>query len=949
MDKVEYHQKLDELTGYVQNKKYADALPIVEEIDWRRVKSVRTLNMVADVYEMNKNYAAAKDILLIANSRSSIGRGVLYRLVELSLKLNQIDEAEKYFKEFNKTAQNDNSKCILQYKLYKAKNAPLDAQIAVLEEYREREYTEKWAYELAVLYSKAGDRKKCVEACDDLILWFSEGKYVVRAMELKMRYEHLTPSQQTLYDKQKNAYRRKMAVKSTLPYSAVVAPPILRTEPTAAQRAETPKPAAAAGTNAPKPEIPASIAAAAAATAAAVAAGRPTAPVHKAASASRTASGTAAHAAAADASIIGSTEAESTDAASLGRAKIADDENAEDADLRDAEDTEETEDKPKAKGGFFRSGEKKSRHSFFRMDEEENEDDEQDEERDAEADDEDEDDDFEPNAFDEALDSIANAGAGLKDKLSRGLKGVFGGRDEEQEKSFSTRIRHDDEDDEEDDDPDDFSAIAEEHEAQGLKVKELAEEDLSVNVTAPDGDGRKADRDARETARRESAPKEQEQINADDFNLEAFLSETMGSLSAEIASGDYESGEEPVSTGEIPELEEEELPVEEAQTVPETATEEAAAEVVAEEDAVEEEAAESDTAKEENAESDAAGEQAGNGENAENAEQPAEEKVTDAADASEEEPKKIIHYNEELEIPDPEPTPEEKKFHSHTIPLNVIGQNTVPISMEKILDEETPEERRIRFLNKAKPNRMSEDQRKIFTYFARIPGMDGQILEAINGVYEHAGERTSLHGNIAVMGAQGTGKSRLSKGLVIAMCHDLGLDAAKVARLNGEDLNEKDPAKVVSQMSGGFLMIEDISKMSDETVMKLNQAMEFRTDCMVLVAEDEKSNMRAFLKKFPQFAAKFEKVISIPVFTNDELVTFARTYATENGCKLDEMGILALYTLIGNNQTEEKPVTISQVKDMIDHAISKSSKGRHRRGSRKDKWIMLQEKDFDLQ
>ncbi|MGO5337970.1 hypothetical protein ACTQZS_14420, partial [Bilifractor sp. LCP19S3_H10] len=331
---------------------------------------------------------------------------------------------------------------------------------------------------------------------------------------------------------------------------------------------------------------------------------------------------------------------------------------------------------------------------------------------------------------------------------------------------------------------------------------------------------------------------------------------------------------------------------------------------------------------------------------------PSEEVRTDgtSADADSAKPKKKeIHYIEELEIPDPQPSEAERASHTHTIPLDTIGANTVPISIDKILSEETPEERRIRIMNRAKPTRMNEEQRKIFTYFARIPGMDAQILEAISCVYEHAGEKTSLHGNIAVMGARGTGKTRLTHGLVVAMCKDLGMDAAKVARVRGADLNEKDPARVVARMAGGFFIIEDVSGMNEATVEKLSQAMEFRTDCMITIIEDEKVAMRAFLKKYPRFAAKFDRVISIPVFTNDELITFARTYATENGYKIDDMAILALYTMIGNMQTEEEPVTISIVKDMIDKAISRSSAKRRRsRKNKKDKWLVLQEKDFNL-
>ena len=208
MDKAEYQQKLEELTALVQKEDFQGALPIVEEIDWKRVKSIRTLSMVADVYEANKDYKAEKRILQIAYSRSSIGRGILYRLVEVCLALGETEEADRYFREFAQIAQNDNSRYILQYKLYKAKRAPLEAQIAVLEEYRDREYTEQWAYELAQLYHRAGEREKCVEACDDLILWFSEGDYVIKAMELKKTYQPLTAGQQAAYEREMAKLRR---------------------------------------------------------------------------------------------------------------------------------------------------------------------------------------------------------------------------------------------------------------------------------------------------------------------------------------------------------------------------------------------------------------------------------------------------------------------------------------------------------------------------------------------------------------------------------------------------------------------------------------------------------------------------------------------------------------------------------------------------------------------
>ncbi len=759
MDKVEYHQKLDELTGYVQQKDYTRALQVAEEVDWRRVKSIRTLNMVADVYEVNKNYQKTKEILKIAYSRSSIGRGVLYRLTEICLKLKQTDEAQNYFDKYSQVAQGDASRYLLQYKLFKAKNMPLESRIAVLQEYREREYTERWAYELAYLYYKANNRRKCVEACDDLILWFSEGKYVRKALELKKKYEPLSPSQQALYEEEK----RKEVFPTVKPeHEEPAGPASTRVMP------EVIKIPAAYFSGEPEPAPAEEVSAAAEAVQEAPA--------------------------------------------------------AEDA------------------------------------------------------------------APEESGRSLEEKAGDFKDKLAKGLRDVFSGMKQAK-------------DDPEEEDADEAAEAAREDLAN-LKVKDLEPERLETEFSA-------GDRLVPPTPIVESGAEEE-------FNLEKFLSETAGSFSSEISTGNYverEVAEEPLpaeeETAEDPfePADEQFGEVSQADVHPAASAQDALQAFV----------------------------RSSTGEIA--LEEDEDEAVLKKAD----EPRKP-KYNPELEIPDPEPTEEENK--ARTIPLNKLGQNTVPITIDKLLKEETPEERRIRFLNKAKPSRMSDEQRKIFTYFARIPGMDAQILDAMGGVYKHAGEKTSLHGNIAVMGAKGTGKSHLSEELIVAMCRDLDMEAAKVARIRGRDLNRKDAVAVVSQMAGGFLMIENAGEMTPETVESLNQAMAFRTDCMVVIIEDEKTAMRTFLKTYPNFAAKFDTVISIPVFTNDELVTFARTYATDNGCKLDDMGILALYTQIGNNQSEDKPITISDVKEMVDTAIEHAS--RSRRGRRtKGKWLMLQERDFD--
>ena len=855
LDKEEYRQKLDELTRYVGEKDYGNALQIVNGIDWRRVKNINTLSMVAEVYEINKDYKKAKEILILALGRASIGKNILYRLVEVCLKLGDTDEAEKYFKDFSRVARNDNSRCVLQYKLYKAKKAPIEAQIDVLEEYREREYTEKWAYELARLYAKSGNTAKCVEACDDLILWFSDGEYVYKAMELKRQYEELSPSQKQAYDSMKALYDPRgganvaaAAVQAGLASGGMEEAGLPAPDTSAAIK-ESPASAAHRALEGQNTKIMDTqefnledfLAETAGAMSDEIFGTVPPAGKEAGAEDEET-----------QADVEPSSEVEDVAAkteAVSGAEVVAEAEEAE-AETAEAESGTGTESDAEAEVEKMRA--------------------ETEDVSGAEAE-------AEPAAEDGTA-VEAEAGTEAADEAAD-ENSEAGGQDlKEQER-----------------------AVESENELAKAVLEEIEESEEKADIGGATAELSRSLEALLGTQIREDQESAEEKEKRDAEKLKSAVA-ALESLTAGASTENAEEDEE--SSEEAPE-EEEELVVRELEQ------EDLSTDVPADaaEAAVAGESAEAGSATDEN------GASAG------------------------------PHYIEELEVPDPEPTQQEKK--SRTIPLNTIGQNTVPISIDKILSEETPEERRIRILNKAKPTRMNEEQRNIFTYFARIPGMDGQILDAINSVYEHAGERTSLHGNIAVMGAEGTGKSRLARGLIMTMCKDLGLEAAKVARVTGEELNHKDPAKVVSTMAGGFLMVEKVSGINEDTLEKLNQAMEFRTDCMIMIIEDDKAQMRGFLKKHPQFAAKFDRVISVPVFTNDELITFARTYAVENGCKIDDLAILALYTMIGNIQTEEEPVTISTVKRMVDGAIHRATRGRKRKkNASKDKWITLHEKDF---
>ena len=783
LDKAEYQSKLEQLTSLANKEDYKGALEIVESVDWRRVKSIRTLSMVADVYEANKMYPEANDILLLAYDRSSIGKGILYRLVEVSVKMQDFESAEEYYEEFVSAAPHDTSRYLLRYKILRGQQAPLDEQIKVLEAYKEAEFTERWNYELALLYSKNGQIRKCVDTCDELELWFSEGKYVTKALELKMKYEPLTPSQKSKYENGGAASSEKE---------------------------------------------------------------------------------------------VGNL---------LNRMDQAGAAITQDAGAQEMAAARETEARKEA----------------------------------------------DPAPSYTAPTFLGNT-VDLHNELIKSIRNVF----PDVKKTAQTEQE---------------VSEPEENREEDYDVRELEPENMDVEV-APQPDADKTILTRPETVKKETpkaeavkeeeaetAEKPEETSSADDLDLDALFQETAASLSDEIA---HDSVLEKALEEEQTEESLAEKTVEESQTAepvkkPEEPLEKQP-ETVEQDDVAESEKEESPIRRLEDL-----------------------EKTMEI-------PEPVIVQPEDLDMEIPqEPSQEAAKDATKVMtventadrtiemPSDVRKEETVPMSIEEVLREETPEERRMRILNDTQPEKLNDEQKALFTYFAKVPGMDQQILDAMHGVYHYAGDRTSRHGNIAIMGGYGTGKTRLSEGLVRAICVDLKIPATKMARLDAAELNRKDPAQVVAKLAGGFLLIERAGLMYPETIEKLSKAMDFRTDSLILIIEDEKTSMRGMFHNYPEFAKKFETVISIPVFTNDELVTFARTYARENGYKMDEMGVLALYTQIGDNQKEGEPMTITNVKDMVDKAIAHAEKGTRKLGrkvSRKhrdsDDRVILYEKDFDF-
>lgn len=941
MDKTEYHLKLEEINRLVDAQDYEGALTVADSIDWRRVKSVRTLCMVADIYEVNGELEKSMQMLQLAHKRSSIGKMILYRQVELALKMGLYDDAVKYYNEYLETASNDTSKYILKYKIYKAQKAPLENQIAILEEYKEREYTERWVYELAKLYKKAGQEKKCVETCDDLVLWFGEGKYVTKAMELKMTYTPLSPSQKEKYEKAKAAGKVAKATagpKLTEEVKNTILPGVSAAAMAGLQKVEEEK-GQAQEEAAATAEIPQE-------------------------SAETTAKETPA------------TEEEPVKPET--EIPHIDTEKLQERLSRSFQEILSGFNRTKAVDAFEALG----RAAGAEVPQE------------PEAQEENMEDyhvqDLEPEAVNEGIISADSGVAGVSRTEMDELEMMEKPKVEKPEDKEIISVQEVD-----------LDALFAETSSSlakeaGEDAAEKAEEEPAVEeVTAEEIIGEPEEVVAEETVdtagdvleeRVEGAVEtvtEEEPAetltDAADEAMAAFEASLSGlSLDfAEETSSDApetvepetetsaESTKEPETEEDITESEaapviEMEYQEETEDTEPEIEDLDATRVIpdVTKQDAWH--ATPGDT-QEFNLEEELKAALSGMDElrEQEEAEQsasldPEPETASEKEIAFEEKTEPITEENttEESVVEEGSETEAEEPEGDHIDKMLEEAEIQPDIS-EMTLERETPEEKRQRILNNTRPERLTAEQKQLFSYFAKVPGMDDQILDAIHGAYEYASEKTSHRGNIAIMGSHGTGKTRLSEGLVKAICKELGLKAVKYANLDASDINRKDPATIISKMAGGFLLIERASFMTPETIEKLSQAMDFRTDSMILLIEDDKANMRKMLADYPEFAEKFETVISIPVFTNDELVTFARTYARENGFRMDEMGVLALYTMIGDNQKEDEPITIGKVKEMVDGAIRKASGvklGRKlsKRHTDADGRILLYEKDFDL-
>lgn len=780
LDKKEYRARLDEINNLVEKQDYREALNVVETIEWRRVRSARTLCMVSEIYEVNKRYDDSLRLLLLAYQRAPSGKLILYRLVELSVKMTDYESAVKYYNQFMKLSPNDNNRYILKYKIYKGRKNPIEDQIKILEKYKASEYTERWAYELARLYARAGMYDKCIAECDEMVLWFSDGKYVKKALELKMKYTELT-------DAEKEKYKE------------------LYGEPKAVRIART---------------------------------------------------------------------AASVSAATQAAAKMLN-------------QTAQTMVKPEEAVNSVKA-------EAFQLPK--------------------------PEAI-----KKAESGAGSEAKAEEEVKPELA----EQPKIMkmpefikTPEVKPD------------FEPLPEIQMPEEIK-KEI-EEELEKKKEV-------------EAKLQEETAKIAEEEPVKEFDLEAALGAAADEMVQEEKTEAVENEAEAKTEMEVSEGATIQLPLEEIKAARQNAVETDA--TVDLSNVVEEAMAEAVvTAEEETAEKAVEAETEASEEEVAEAEteEPQENEAAESVETEEQQEEKVT------ESAEPEPIEVEEARESEPAqwileePVESEEENAEPEA--EVAEEVEPEPEKV-----LRHHLTEEEHRRLFTYFAPIPGMKEQVKEALDIAQKSACEKTSKAGNMIVTGRSGSGKTRFSESLIKALCKERQMEGAKVAYLTAEVLNKKDPAFIVDKLSGGFLAIGRASAMTAQTVENLSKAMEFKTNRLTVILEDSKAGIYTLKQDYPEFMEKFDSRIVIPVFTNDELVSFAKTYAKEKGYKVDDIAVLAVYSLIGDNQYEDDPVCVGQVREMMDSAIAKASRLGRRPGKKVAKRhldvtgrIMLYEKDFNL-
>lgn len=889
MDKYEYKLKLDQMKSLTAEKDYQNAATIADTINWNKIKNVNALVKAGEIYENAGRYEESREILLMAYDRSPIGRMIIYRLAKVAVKMKNYEEAKDYYQEFVEIAPHDNLKYVLKYEICKAEGTDLKTQIAILEELKEQEYTEEWAYELAYLYHKAGMSEQCVDACDELVLWFGDGPYVERALELKMLYQPLTKVQEEKYRqfRQKQEGVVEVRPEDELDSGEIVSEPV--------QIPDVKLSPERFNTQNLQEELQKSMQ-----------------------------------------QIMEATEKETVDDSMDNIKKLVEEipylqlpreDLQEETEQEHIETDEEIDDSLKIN---FKELLAEDYDGQIRM--------------------------FVPErgqiehqiTGQLSIDEILAEWERTKHAAEVAMQ------EAQQRKLESAKAR----------------ALQEAGDIMerladiipkldsGLTPRELLEEQYLDNGSIENGkaaevvvsmnqilqeeidrlsmENAKMDECLAAAAQLDAAMQPDTAIQPGDAQADAALSDTM--LQSEAMPLSEETLQEEILP-ELSDIEEimEEQPGESA--MEETAgQDEELPELSDVEEIMEEQ--QGQTAMEEAVEQ------------SETAAAEQREELPETSTAEEEIPEEELDFSAAVMRQLTKPIPSEDDLLKQA--LREQTQKIPPLGETMVLPEiKEPEEES----NYTAITSLNKELREIFTYFVPIKGMEEQICQAMTGAARHllAG-KTASTGNMIIQGGNGSGKTVLATSMVKGLQKETGRPNGRIGKIEASVLNNKDIATLLKKVAGGCLIIEKAGGISRETATTLALLLESDTSGIFVIMEDTHKGIEKALRKDVGFASRFSEKITIPIFTSDELVTFAKSYAKELGYSIDEMGVLALYNSLSNIQKYDKPTTLAEVKEIMDKAIAKSEKGglkkafsiiTSRRYDEED-YIILREKDFGI-
>lgn len=831
MDKYEYNLKLDQIKALSAEEGYMSAAEIADSINWNKIKNVNTLVKIGEIYEKAERYQDARDILLMAYDRSPIGRMIIYRLAEVAIKMGDYDAATEYYDEFVEIAPHDDMKYVLRYAIKKGQGASFDELITILEEYKDEEYTEEWAYELAYLYHKAGKADKCIDACDELILWFGDGPYVERALELKMLYQPLTKAQEEKYRRFKAEKEKPAKIKDEAEVTEIGAMEMVKGGEIVHDDVTIPQ----ITVNQEK---------------------------------------------------FNTVNLQQEIAKGMQQIIEAKGKN----EVADTMDTIKkiVEDIP-----------------YLKLEKEQEEYVQQPEETEHIATDEEIDGSLKLN-FKELLGEDADGQMSMvmseKTQLEHQITGQMSIHDvlEEWEKT-----RH-------------AAEIAlkeaEQQKLESAKARALQEAgDIMerLNDVIPKLDAGVTPKELLEEEylkvpvdiiEQKAAVKEPEEWQKPDMQ-ELYAEETVDEV--------QELQEEPEET-----IEEAIEEVQESREVPEEAADEAREPVGEPEDIIMAEESEKDeilmqpttmmpeiTDDMLNVDDDTSDD-----ETSQEKENVSEKRDFDHVTSFiEQEIAKMTAKNPGLE----------KK-------LDMAKTRKMPdISLPEDLDSEEDDSK----LKETKHiKELTSEQKAIFSYFIPVKGMEDQICKAYNAVLDHFNRKENAStGNLIIQGEQGCGKTMLATSFIKVLQKDGEQLTGKMGKIDAAVLNKKDVQQVVRKITGGCLIIERAGDIDRSIAAKLSFLMEHDITGTLYILEDTSKGIKKALSMDEGFASKFTEKISVPIFTNDELVLFAKSYSAELGYKIDEMAILALHNRISNIERIDQATTLTEVKDIIDEAIDREA------------------------